>query len=345
MTVSGQPLIWVLKGLRAGDTAQALALSSRLDAQVVPKQLHFNAWHAVPNWLRGGSISHLNPETRLLLQPPWPDLVIATGRRTAAASVWIKQQSGGFTRIVQLGRPRMALSAFDLVVTTPQYGLPRARNVEVMDLPFATPREASGEDLAAFSQAWASLPRPWILGAIGGPKFPVRLGKAELGAFGRLLSGRANATGGSVIVIDSPRSPSHAVDAVGAAIDAPKWLYRRGQGANPYGAALQLCDELNVTSDSMSMVTDMLLTAKPTSIFRLPLSRLRPQWQAERGLGAVLASGGVLHPPRDVSRVLDRLVGEGFLGDMALGIAPRQTYQPARQQQAVVARVRSLLLP
>ena len=38
------------------------------------------------------------------LQRPWPDLVIATGRRTAPIASWIRKQSGGLTRTVQMGR-------------------------------------------------------------------------------------------------------------------------------------------------------------------------------------------------------------------------------------------------
>jgi mitochondrial fission protein ELM1 len=118
-----RPAIWVLKGVRAGDTAQAMDLALQLGGRVEGKQLAFNAFHNIPNWLLGARVSQLTQDAKKLLHPPWPDLVVATGRRTAPVALWIKTQSQGKTKLVHIGRPRMALSRFDLVLTTPQYGL------------------------------------------------------------------------------------------------------------------------------------------------------------------------------------------------------------------------------
>jgi uncharacterized protein len=91
--MQSRPLIWVLKGLRAGDSAQAMELALQLGGRVEGKQLTFNHSHALPNWMLGARVSHLTAEARALLRPPWPDLVVATGRRTSPVAQWIKQQS------------------------------------------------------------------------------------------------------------------------------------------------------------------------------------------------------------------------------------------------------------
>jgi uncharacterized protein len=340
---AARPLIWVLKGLRAGDTAQAMHLALQLNGRVEGKQLSFNALHALPNWLAGPRVSHLTRDAQQLLRPPWPDLVVSTGRRTAAAALWIKRQSGGRTKIVLLGRPRMPLQYFDLVVTTPQYGLPLRSNVLEIPLPLVGPKQESGPALAAFSQIWSDLPRPWILAVIGGGKFPVRLDARDLAGFGGALDRRARHTGGSVIVVDSPRSPEQAVERVGETITGPKWLFRRGQSDNPYQPALALCDELVVTSDSVSMVTEMLLTAKPVSIYRLPVSRMLPQWSAQSGPGAALAAAGILNPPRNVDGFMQQLIERGLIGDVAAGSQSTQSFIAGQSQSEVVQRVRSLL--
>jgi uncharacterized protein len=114
-----KPVIWVLGGLRAGDTAQALELAEALGGEVKPVKLAFNVLHHVPNWLIGASVRHVDEAAHGALVPPWPDVVIATGRRTARVAAWIKQQSNNRTVAIQLGRPRMAFENFDLIVTTP----------------------------------------------------------------------------------------------------------------------------------------------------------------------------------------------------------------------------------
>lgn len=345
--IAGRPLIWVLKGARTGDTAQAMELALQValqvDGRVEGKQLAFNAFHVLPNWLTGARVFHLTPQAKSLLRPPWPDLVVATGKRTAPVALWIKQQSGGHARLVQLGRPRMALKDFDLVVTTPQYGLPAAANVIEVALPFVWPRVVAAADIAAFTEEWSKLPRPWILGVIGGAKFPLRLNDSDLAGFGAALNTRSQQTGGSVILLDSPRSPEGAVDKAAHHITAAKWLYRRGQSVNPYQAALSLCDELVVTSDSVSMVSEMLLTGKPTSIFRLPVSKFLPRWSARSGIGAALARSGLLHPPRDVNGFMMRLIDTGVLGDTGRAGKPDRLEKPDSMHQLVVDRIIRLL--
>lgn len=332
-----RPLIWVLKGLRVGDTAQAMELALQVGGRVEGKQLAFNRLHVLPNWLAGPRVSHLTSDTRTLLRPPWPDLVVATGKRTAPVSVWIKQQSGGRTRIVQLGRPRMALRHFDLVVTTSQYGLPFRPNVMQVPLPFARAKIVSAADLALFQSTWAHLPKPWIVGVLGGQKFPQRLTPAEIVGFGGALNAAAKATGGSVILLDSPRSPQGAIGFAAKSIAAPFWIYQRGAGQNPYQAALALGDSFVVTSDSVSMVSEMVLTGKPTSVFRLPTSALVPRWSAQSGLAAAMASAGLLHPPRNVDGFMDQLQADGYLESGASLNAITASHK------AVVDRIRSLL--
>jgi uncharacterized protein len=342
-SVAHRPLIWVLKGLRAGDTAQAMQLALQLGGRVEGKQLAFNARHLVPNWLLGSRVSHLTKDARSLLRPPWPDMVVATGKRTAPVALWIKQQSEGRTRIVQLGRPRMALKGFDLVVTTPQYGLPHGDNVVEMPLPFAGPKSVPHADIASFNMTWTLLPRPWILAVVGGGKFPVRLNAGDLTGFGKALQHRAAQTAGSIILLDSPRSPTGAVDSVAAMIDAPKWIFHRGGNTNPYQPALALCDELVVTSDSVSMVTEMLLTGKPASLYRLSVSRLLPRWSAKSGFGAMLARAGILHPPRDVDGLMARLIDDGHVGDLAREVTVHKQLAIEATHQAVVERIKTLL--
>jgi uncharacterized protein len=341
--VVDRPLIWVLKGVRAGDTAQAMALALALNGRVECKTLLFNASHRMPNWLTGPRVSHLKADAQKLLAPPWPDMVIATGRRTAPVALWIAEQSGGHSKTVQIGRPRMVLSAFDLVLTTPQYGLPPTKNTLVLPLPFTTKVSATPEDLAEFQAAWAKLPRPWIMAAIGGGKFPQRLGRGDLQSYGDALEAHAKRKGGSVIIIDSPRSARDAAAIVTERLSVPLWTNQQGASANPYRAALALCDHLVVTSDSASMLADMAIMLKPVLVYRLSVSPLAPRWSAQKGVAAVLAQRGILHPPRDTDSLVATLIKSGVVGDLFTGQLPAATPSIDAHQREIVDRVKALL--
>ncbi len=338
----GEPAIWVLCGVRAGDTAQALELARRVTGKVVAHQLAFTWLHNLPNWMTGPGVAHLEKRSRAMLVPPWPDLVIATGKRTAPVALWIKQQSKGKTVAVQLGRPRMAFNHFDLVVTTPQYGLPEAENVIRLDLPFAAPKVQEAAMLDHWQQQWKALPRPLIAAAIGAAKFPLRLGAAQLDEYGSALGALARREGGSILLFGSPRSVAGAVERVRAQINGSTWIADgRGPG-NPYQAALSLADLFAVTGDSVSMASEMVATGKPTHVFPL-VSWPSLRWRAENGLAALLARSGVLAPPRDVDGFVKALLASGAARDVRDLSRAQPYHQVETGQDDVVRRIRTLL--
>lgn len=337
-----QPHIRVLLGTRAGDNAQALELARQLGGAVTSIPLSFNALSGLPNWMLGAGVKTLLDGREAALSTPWPDIVVATGRRTAPVNLAIKAASGGRSLAIQLGRPRMALERFDLVLTTAQYGLPQDDNVVMLDFPFAVAKQVPDATLARFRAVWSHLPRPWIVGVIGAAKFPLAFGAAEIDGFARAVDGLAKRHKGSVILMDSPRSVPGAIAAVAQRISAPHWHWTRGEGDNPYQAALRLADRLAVTSDSVSMVAEMVQTGTPTAVYHLPVSPLVPSWRAGSGLAGYLARSGLLSPPRSVSAYLDRLTAKGWISDLNSGLEPVRAFAPDGQHEAAVQRILTL---
>ena len=340
MTPYKERVIWVLQGVRGGDNAQARELASRLGWTALLKPLSFNILHNLSNIALGASVVSLHRRAAASLAPPWPDLVIATGKRTAPVARWIKKQSGGGTKIVQLGRPRAPLSAFDLVVTTPQYGLPAAENAVEALLPFATAQRPVPGVLEKWSVAWSHLPKPWIAVVIGAPRFPLRMGEAEIVRLAEDANGLAAAVGGSLTVLASPRTPQGMVEKIGAASRTPAILYPWNAAENPYQAALALADRFIVTSDSASMLGETVGTGKPVDIFILPASRFRFGWEARTGLAAWLSRQGILQPPRDMSRLLEEIIARGHARPLGSGIATRP--MSGRAGDDIVARIKAM---
>ena len=315
--MSESPVFWLLLGAKAGDNAQVTELAARLPVKAVAKQLTFNFLHQLPNFMLRASTASLSNETRKLFQPPWPDGVIAAGKRSVPAARWIKQQSGGRTKLIHIGRPRAPLAAFDLVVTTPQYGLPRDANVLELGLPLTAKRTVAPDQIAKWRDEWALLPRPLFCVAIGAAKFPIRLGLEEAETIAQKLNSVVAATGGSVVVLASPRSEAKVMQALARQIKVPNRVYATFQRVdNPYVAALQICDRFVVTSDSASMIADGIRAGKPVEVIRLPVSSARVAWSARRGLGAFLSRTGLMQPPRTMARVVDNLLTAGVVGEL-----------------------------
>ena len=136
------PAVWLIDAYRAGERAQVRALVDALGWPCEEKQLSYRKFELRTNLFRGSDLRGIDTGNSSPLQPPWPDLLISSGMRNEPVCRWVRQQSGGKSKIVHLGRPWADPGRFDLVITTPQYRVPARENVllNALTLHQVTPR-------------------------------------------------------------------------------------------------------------------------------------------------------------------------------------------------------------
>jgi len=264
-----QPLVWCLLGRKAGDNAQVRALAAELGYPTVEKQIVARPWELLVHLGPRASLTGIDVAHSSALVPPWPDLVITAGRRNEPVAHWIKRQSGGHSRLVHIGRPWAPLDSFDLIVTTPQYSLPRRPNILHNQLPLhrLLPEELqqAAQDCAP---QWRELPQPWIAVLVGGDSGRFVFTPAKARRLGRQCERLAREHGGSLLITNSPRTPKGTTDAMLEQISVPHYCYRFGKGEkNPYLCLLALADLFVVTGESMSMLAEASSTNRPLLIF------------------------------------------------------------------------------
>ena len=269
---SRQPLVWLLFGERRGDNAQVQALVRMLGWPFQVKQLRWNADYDIQPREAGISLAGLDRAASDPLEGPWPDIIIGIGFRSAPISRWIQQQGGGRALNIRLGRPRTELAPYDLVITTPQYGLPAAGNVRETPLPLVT---IDGAQLTAARARWlpelATLPRPWTAVLLGGPTQHMAFDDKVAAEIAVKLQSFAAKSGGSLLITTSPRSPGILPAILARTISAPHFLHAwKADADNPYLAMLAEADQVVVTSDSISMAADVAAFGKPLLIYELP---------------------------------------------------------------------------
>jgi mitochondrial fission protein ELM1 len=302
------PRIWVLTGDRAGDNNQVLALAEELDLPFETRPLHHNFLRDVARKQLSKTMLTFTAKSIRQLRPPWPDLVIGIGRRSVPIARWIKKRSRGKAKLVQLGNPRSDPSLFDLVITTPQYPVPARPNVLV--LPMAMSRFRSPPQQTDFETAWlASLPRPHLLLAIGGSTAYLDLASDVIEQAARRLAERAARSGGTLIVVGSPRTQRELMEAAGAAIVGAT-PHIVADGVMPrFAVLLADADELHVTADSISMISEAVLTGRPVGMIPVELNAKSRKWLGD-GPPAEEFTG----PKRDLRRVWARLEQDGLIG-------------------------------
>lgn len=275
-TDGATPTVWLLLGDRHGDNAQVLALGRALARDLgwghEIKRIRYQSDCAVNYRDRGASLVGVDLARSDPLSPPWPDVVIAIGRRPAPVSRWLKRQTGGRLLNVHLGRPRCAYAHFDLIVTTPQYGLPAAPNAIMLSLPIILHDPAKLDSEARdWGPRLGHLPRPWTAVFVGGPTSQLRFDR-EVAAD---LLGRArhHADGrGTLLMTTSPRTAPEVATMLATELAEHHFFHRFAADApNPYQALLRLADDFIVTNDSVSMVAEAGDMAKPLYLFELPM--------------------------------------------------------------------------
>ena len=349
--------VWALSGSRAGDRAQVLALAEALGWPFEEKRLRFNYWRTLPNVLLGPSRLSLDREQSDALGPPWPDLVIASGGRSAPVARWIRRRAPRDCRLVHVGRPWAPLKHFDLVVTTPQYGLPSRSNVLTNFLTLNRFSPASLSEAAAlWAPRFAALPHPRIGIVVGGEARPYLLDRDTARDLGLLVDRLAKEQGGSLLVTTSRRTGAQAAESLFAAVTRPAFVHRwSDSGDNPYLGLLAVADFLVVTGDSASMLSEACATLKPVYIFKLPerpdlrmtVARFMRGSGSRMGFRTVvydkLVDLGLLTSTRDMAAFHAALIERGMAAELG-GPVPAGASVGADPLEATAGRVRKLFL-
>jgi mitochondrial fission protein ELM1 len=159
---------WVLSDGKAGGEAQSLGLAEALGLAPEIKRIEVRApWRWLPPAVWPNSLWTLAPGGARLA-PPWPAILIACGRLTAAPALAVRRASCGASFAIQIQDAKIAPRRFDLVVV-PQHDRLRGANVVTTRgaLNRVTPRRLAGA-AARLAPQLAHLPRPRVAVLIGG---------------------------------------------------------------------------------------------------------------------------------------------------------------------------------
>ncbi len=326
------PRIWVFPGNRPGDDAQVYALAEELGLPFETRKLLFNWRFWLSGKYQGSSPVAVDRDLReRTIVPPWPDLIIMVGRRAVPTALWVQKQSGGRTRLVFVGHPRVPPQTFDLVFTTRQYLTPSGSSMRLMPLVMSRYREVPRA--TEQESGWlATLPRPRLLLMLGGETRHWSMRPKIIAAAAKELANRARVTGGSFIVARSARTSDEVLDEIEHALeDAPcEWRVVRNDFPR-FEVMLADADGLFPTADSISMISESVVTGKPVGIVPVEMN-----WIGKIALGPKVIES---NPKRDLRRFWNHVVEAKLAGWMDSPLASA-TPNPVA---AAAAEVRALL--
>ncbi|PWC88901.1 hypothetical protein TSH100_06775 [Azospirillum sp. TSH100] len=260
---------WVVSDGKAGMENQCIGLAESLGLTPIVKRVHLRTpWRQLTPYLRVGNRFAAGPKGDPV-EPPWPDLLIGTGRQSIAVSLAVRKLSGGRTFTVQIQDPVMNPRHFDLIVV-PRHDKLRAENVMVTRGALHRVTPATLADAAErFGPRLAHLPHPRIAVLIGGDNGVYRLTPTIMGDVAERLANLTRSHGAGLMVTPSRRTGADNEAILRARLsDLPAEVWD-GSGENPYFAYLGLADAVVVTCDSVSMISEACSTGKPVYVIEL----------------------------------------------------------------------------
>lgn len=202
---------------------------------------------------------------RFNLVPPYPDLCMASGRRTIPFLHGVKRAEPDLF-CVYLMNPRTHRCGADLIVAQRHDGLTGAGILQVTIAPHRFSEARLDQCRRNPNMRLIALPQPRIAVLVGGDSRHHRFSRKDIKVFASALEELA-ATGAGLMMTTSRRTPAPLVEAVSDLASRTGAYLWDGLGENPLADILALADETVVTSDSVNMIGEATATGRPIHIF------------------------------------------------------------------------------
>lgn len=269
---------------RRGDIVQCRAAAESLSDAIIEKRL---APHPPFRWL--APYGPIDPFEKSLIAPPYPDLIIASGRHSVPYVKSIQKATAGKCRAVFMKYPGCDVSSLGLAWMPDHDQRHGPHIINTLTSPHLVTPERLQNYKTNIDPRIKALPGPRLSIILGGNSKHVTFNAAAIADFCRPL--KADLPFGSILVTGSRRTPRALLDAVQAAIaPRPAFLWD-GSGDNPYFSILANSDALLVTGDSHNLVSETLTSGKKVYVYNPPGNPAKFNWTLSK-----LEEKGLIQP-------------------------------------------------
>ncbi|PCJ02824.1 MAG: hypothetical protein COB14_01000 [Alphaproteobacteria bacterium] len=256
---------WIITEGIAGTENQCIGVTNALGLEPDIKRITLNEpWKSLSPYLGLEQKWSFNPA----LAPPWPNLLITSGRKSIAVARYIKKMSRQKTILVHIQDPRVSANKFDLVAV-PEHDPLRGNNVIVTK---GSPNKITPKGInnaKADFPALGSLRSPRIAVLIGGTSKAYRMTRSITEKLANNLSHLNESLNASLMITCSRRTGAENQAILETHLKNDANYFWDGQGKNPYLAMLGHADYILVSADSASMISESCTTGKPVYMIDL----------------------------------------------------------------------------
>ncbi len=260
------PSIRIISDGKIGDKVQCFGLAEELG--VVPEICQVSPRKPYAWFMPWGPIdpADIKKKGNNPLSRPFPDLVIASGRKTVPYLRKIRHESNGNTFTVYLKDPRTSSRVADLI-WVPEHDALRGENVITTT---TAPNQISATKLK-FARLNPNLDieqlsNPRVLVLVGGNSRHHQFNSDNINQFTSLIK-KLVFEGVSLMISTSRRTPMELTTKLSELAKQGNHLMWKGENPNPIIQYFAHADHIVVTADSTNMVGEAVATGKPVHVF------------------------------------------------------------------------------
>ncbi|HIF61262.1 MAG TPA: nucleoside-diphosphate sugar epimerase [Rhodospirillales bacterium] len=271
------PIIWALIDERPGTGNQSKGVAMALGMPFIEKHLIWSNLAFLPNSFFGPSLIGLKSISKSTINSPWPDLVIASGRRAAIVARYIKRKNPHKCSLIHIMYPGdTAIDEFDIVaVPNHDSGIPNKKNIiRITGAPHSIDRNQFSRASIHWNAEFSNLKKPIIGLIVGGATKRRPFTQKTAINLGHQTANLVNKLEGSLIITTSPRSGDELKGVLSFLSEKnikPAFVHQwRSDGLvddNPYLGFLAHADHLIVTGESTSMCSEACVNGNIVHIF------------------------------------------------------------------------------
>lgn len=266
------PTIWVIADDRPGNANQAIGIAEASNLPFIQKNIHYTKHSSLHNAIKGKSLLGIDIAKSDSLTAPWPDIVIAAGRRTAPIARYIKKQSNNKTFITQIMWPGFPYHDVDLIATPTHDNITlNHRIIQTIGAPHRVTQSRLKEEKKKWEKQFTELPKSKIAILVGGTAGKHIFTTEHASQLAEYINTLAKKNNAGILITTSRRTSDEATKILKNTIQEPRIFHQWGdQGDNPFFGFLACSDTIIVTGESMSMCSESCASGKPVYIFAPP---------------------------------------------------------------------------
>ena len=260
-------IVWALLDNRTGNRNQILGVLSKLHFEFKLIEIRYNFFSILPNFFFQIFYKNFHIRSlRNLKEGLYPDIILSCGRRTATVALELKKKFNFRPFCIHLMYPRFTLfkKNFDLIFI-PYHDKVKRTNTIIKCL-------GSPSNVKLLKISNHKYEEPVIFLILGGnnKKYVFSADEVEK-LIDKVVNNLSNRKG-TVLITTSRRSSKALIEKVNMMkkdISIIKEVYHPNitKNRNPYIKYLSIANEIVVTGDSTSMISDACETGKPVRIY------------------------------------------------------------------------------